>query len=217
MARAFVNGLWSAGGWLVWSRGLLEGALGTWLASPALLLLSAPLTGDDPAGPDAPRTRDTWGEDAKYDLGEVRGAPPAPYPEAWEPGDLPSAYGVDRLMLLVRDPWCVFAYWEVTPGRREAALEALGAEAEGASQILRVYTEGIDADATVDIELPADLGSRYVTVSSPGASCRAEIGLSSASGRFVPLIRSNTVRMPSAAPSRDTSLVWDVIARAPMR
>jgi hypothetical protein len=215
MARAFVNGLWSAGGWVLWGRSLLEGTLGMWLAGPAVLLLPARGVADE--APGAMHRSDAWGEDAKYDLGEAPRGPRLANPEEREAGELPSAYGVDRLTLLARDPWCIFAYWEVTPGRREPALEALGREAEGACQVLRLYAHGADGDATVDVELPVDLGSRYLSVASPGASCRAEIGLSAPSGRFVPLVSSNTVRMPSAAPSNDTSLVWDMVARMPVR
>jgi hypothetical protein len=126
-------------------------------------------------------------------------------------GDLPSAYDTDRITLLARDPFCVFAYWELTPGRREPILEALGDEAEGAFQVLRLYAAASgDTAPTVsyDLELPADLGSRYLTVATPGASCRAEIGLRTAAGRFVPLVSSNTIIMPSAAPSTDTSVRW---------
>ena len=217
-ARALLNGLWSAGGWLTWGRGLLEGAVGTWVASPVLLLLPARLPGAvEPPGAGATQPRDVWDEDAKYDLGDAGCFPRISHSGEGATGDLPSAYGVDRLTLLARDPSSLFAYWEVTPRRREPALAALGPEAEGASQVLRLYADGADADTIVDVELPADLGSRYVTVSNPGASCRAEIGLGTASGRFVPLLSSNTVRMPSAAPSRDTSVVWDVVARAPVR
>jgi hypothetical protein len=218
MARAFLNAVGSPGGWLLWGRGLLEGA-GTWLPGAALVLLSTRLT-DSYARSTEPLTTgawDSWVDDAKYELGEPLRGPRLSPPDEREPGDLPSAYGVDRLTLLVRDPWCLFAYWEVTPERRQQALGALGLDAEGACQVLRLYAHGVDLDATVDVELPADLGSRYLIVSSPGASCRAEIGLSSSSGRFVPLVSSNIVHMPSAAPSSDTSLVWDRVARAPIR
>jgi hypothetical protein len=217
VARAFVSGLEFAGGWLVWSRGLVEGA-GAWLAAPVLLLLPARLAEPaEPPWPGGARDLHAWVEDAKYDLGDAQRGPRVARHEEREPGELPSAYGVDRITLLARDPWCLFAYWEVTPGRREPALEALAYEAEGACQVLRLYATGADVDATVDVELAADLGSRYLTVSSPGASCRAEIGLRTPSGRFVPLVSSNTVRMPSAAPSRDTSLAWDEVPPTPAR
>jgi hypothetical protein len=212
VARTFLNAVGTAGGWLVWGRSWLEGA-GTWLAGPALLLLSARVTHGEAAPSGAMHPWDTWIEDATVDFGETPLAPPG---EA-EPGELPSAYGVDRLMLLARDPWCVFAYWEVTAERRERILASLGPDAEGACQVLRLYARDADLDATVDVELPADLGSRYLAVASPGASCRAEIGLTLPSGRFVPFVASNTVRLPSAAPSTDTSLVWDTVARPPVR
>lgn len=51
------------------------------------------------------------------------------------PGDgrLPAAYGRDILTLLVRDPRCVFAFWELTETTREAVL------ARSAATVLRIY------------------------------------------------------------------------------
>jgi len=49
------------------------------------------------------------------------GAPPA----AVE-GELPLAYGQSRAVLVARDPWWLFAHWEVPPVRRVEVLRALG-------------------------------------------------------------------------------------------
>ena len=45
--------------------------------------------------------------------------------------ELPASYGDDKIALLVRDPWWVYAYWEVTPERERQVvhhLESLGAQ-----------------------------------------------------------------------------------------
>jgi len=51
------------------------------------------------------------------------------------PGEerLPSAYGRDRLTLLVRDPHCVFAFWELTETTRAEG------PARSAETVLRLY------------------------------------------------------------------------------
>lgn len=215
MARTLVAGMESLGGWVVWGRELV-GSVGTWLAGSVLLFVPArgarqSSLPSEPPWPHVPRDVQTFGEDSKYDLGASAQGVRLECRDEREPGELPAAGGTDRITLLARDPFCVFAYWELTPGRRQPALAELGRDAEGACQVLRLYaatTADTAPTVSFDVDLPADLGSRYLTVSSPGASCRAEIGLRTASGRFVPLVSSNTVIMPSAAPSTDTSVRW---------
>lgn len=217
MARALRAGVESVGGWVVRGRALV-GDAGTWL-TPVLLLLPTPFaragsTTAEPPWTAAPSDLQEFAEDSKYDLGVSAASLHTDRHADAEPGDLPSAYDTDRITLLARDPACLFVYWELTPRRRGPALAALGDEADGACQVIRLYaaTTGDTAPTiSCDVELPADLGSRYLTVASPGASCRAEIGLRSAAGRFLPLVSSNTVVLPSAAPSADTSVQWTEI------
>ncbi|MCM8781974.1 MAG: DUF4912 domain-containing protein, partial [Candidatus Omnitrophica bacterium] len=47
-------------------------------------------------------------EEAKYYLG--------PWPEYKSPEEFrfPAGYGDNRIVIMVRDPWWVFAYWEIT-------------------------------------------------------------------------------------------------------
>jgi hypothetical protein len=157
-------------------------------------------------------------EEAKYSLGlpERRTTlPPIPPPSPGrDTGDLPRAYGEDRIALMVRDPWWLFAYWELTPTTRVAALRALGADGEGAREVLRVHDvtlitfTGDNAWQSIDVELPPGADSWYVNVSRPAAAYCAEIGLRMASGRFVALARSNTASTPAASPSGDTTVRW---------
>jgi hypothetical protein len=178
-----------------------------------------------PASPPAPAdVRDDPGgaqarvEEAKYSLGlperraTVPPIPPPPLPR--DAADLPRAYGVDRIGLLARDPWWVFAYWELTPTTRIAALRALGSDGEGAREVLRIHDvtfitfTGDNAWQSIDVELPPGAQSWYVNVAHPAAAYCAEIGLRTAGGRFVALARSNTVHTPPASPSTDASVRW---------
>lgn len=162
-------------------------------------------------------------EQAKYYLGQSPepGRPlaaDAVLPDR-EPGDLPYAYGHDRLVLLPRDPWWVFAYWEVTPAVRGNALRSLGAEAEGARDVLRVYDvtfltfTGANAWFSFDVELTPGADHWYVNVPRPAATYLAEIGLRTRADRFVPLVRSSTVSTPRSAPSADTAVRWVELRR----
>src|SRR5581483_5745739 len=166
-----------------------------------------------PAEPE-PTAPQTEVEEAKYHLGragEQRGA--ARYADR-ETAELPRAYNRDRIVLLPRDPWWAFAYWEITPTTRVRALRALGSDAEGAREVLRVYDvtfltfTGDNAWLSFDVELTPGADRWYLNLGRPAASFCVEIGLRTPGGRFLPLARSNTVTTPRSSPSPDTSVRW---------
>jgi hypothetical protein len=162
-------------------------------------------------------------EEAKYYLGPVAAPPelvPAPAQIVdHENGELPRAYGLDRIVLLPRDPWWLFAYWEATPNTRVHALRTLGAEAEGAREVLRVYDvtfltfTGDNAWRSFDVELPPGADHWYLNVGRPATAFCVEIGLRTPGGRFLALARSNTVTTSRASPSPDTTVRWVQLRR----
>jgi hypothetical protein len=172
--------------------------------------------GEERSGPAVVDLR-ALAEAARFWLGPARAAAP---PAAWgalvdpEPGELPAAYGVDRLVLIPRDPWWIFVFWEITPATREAALAALGTEADEARPMLRVYDvtfvdpRGSNTSLSFDLEIPRGVESWYVNVGRAAASYCTEIGLRTASGRFLPLLRSNVGDTPRATPSPDREVRW---------
>jgi hypothetical protein len=160
-------------------------------------------------------------EEAKYYLGPRRDPAADRYVDR-EEGELPRAYGRDRIVLLPRDPWWVFANWEVTPASRITALRELGAQAEGAREVLRVYDvtfitfTGDNAWLSFDVELTPGADYWYLNVGRPAASFCVELGLRTVGGRFLPLVRSNVVTTPRSSPSPDTTVRWvDLAPGAP--
>ncbi len=222
LAEALGTGLELVGGWLDCGRSVAR-RIGAQVVDPLARLAGlgpAPhaATGDPPpadepgGGEAAPHSQV---EEAKYYLGPR--APAARYADR-ESGELPRAYGCDRIVLLPRDPWWVFTYWEITPTTRVQALRALGAEAEGARELLRVYDvtfitfTGDNAWQSFDVELPPGADRWYLNVGRPAASFCVEIGLATPGGRFLPLARSNVVTTPRATPSPDTTVRWVEVA-----
>ena len=115
---------------------------------------------------------------------------------------LPLSYGEDKLVLLVRDPWWLFTYWEVTPGRREEAEREL--RHSGHRQwktVLRVFdvtqSSLSKSRSFFDIELNFYTDNWYVDVGLPDREWMAQIGLRTADGVFFALVTSNRVRTPS--------------------
>jgi hypothetical protein len=144
-------------------------------------------------------------EDAKFFTGHTA-APPAAVDR--EAGTLPRAYGFDRAVLVPRDPWWLFAYWEITPLTRVTALRALGEEAEGASEMLRLHADADGGPVVVDVALPSGTERWHLEAGRPATRFRVEVGLRTRSGRFVPLVASGVVDTPPAGPSADTTVRW---------
>ena len=176
-----------------------------------------PTSDGDERGVPPPSDLRERAESARFWLGSSQ---PVPAPAVGgalvdpEPDELPAHYGADRAVLVARDPWWVFVFWEIAPATREAALSALGPEAVDARPMLRVYDvtfvdpRGSNTALSFDVDIPRDAESWYVNVGRPAATYCAEIGLRTPSGRFLPLLRSNTASTPRVTPAADREVRW---------
>src|SRR5262249_47851538 len=73
-------------------------------------------------------------ERAKFDIGIQTKDLSAKVPK-----DLPQGYGKDRVVAMVRDPYWLHVYWELTHQSIQRAEAALGQDWHGAKPILRLY------------------------------------------------------------------------------
>jgi hypothetical protein len=121
-------------------------------------------------------------------------SPPDIEPLPLEPGELPTSYGRNRLVLLPVDPYLLYAYWELAGDAPPTA---------GARPVLR-FEETPGRPFDVEVDLAA--GNWYVHLWSAGKSYRAELGVRSEDGAFVSLAHSNTVQTPSAGPAPQLSV-----------
>ena len=126
-------------------------------------------------------------------------------PLAFVTGQLPDLGQDNRLVLMAVDPYLVYAYWNLTSARVEAA-RALFEQDELESQVLRFHdTTGIDFNGAncgscFDVKIDLDAGKWYVRLWSPERRYCADIGLRGKDGRLVALVRSNLVETPAAWP-----------------
>ncbi|MEW6424970.1 MAG: DUF4912 domain-containing protein [Bacillota bacterium] len=135
-------------------------------------------------------------------------APPA------EP-ELPHYYGVDRLVLLARDPYWLYAYWEITATKQEEFTAAYGPAAWTNSRpVLRVYdVTGVNPDkqtvaSYVDIGINEEADNWHINVGEPDHTFYVDLGRRFPDGRFVTLLRSNVVTTPRASLSERTDEEW---------
>ncbi|MFH0913474.1 MAG: DUF4912 domain-containing protein [Candidatus Omnitrophota bacterium] len=137
--------------------------------------------------------------------------------------ELPSEYGQDRFVLQVRDPWWIYAYWEIKSQTFRGLINKLGDDFYKARRILRVYDvshiifNGQNAHRFFDIQIPDYANSWYIDTSGPGRSWCVDLGLLLPDGRFIMVLRSNTVTTPIDGPSWITDEEWmipeDMFAR----
>src|SRR6516164_5415451 len=123
------------------------------------------------------------------------------------PKDLPGGYGKDRIVCLVRDPYWLHCYWEITRHAIQRAEAALAQEWHGARPILRLldvttsYITNTTESIVKDIEIHGGANNWYVEVQNPPRSYRIDIGYLSRGGQFYVLARSNVVSTPRAGMS----------------
>jgi len=139
------------------------------------------------------------------------------------PQELPEQYGQDKIVLQVRDPWWIHAYWEISGSTYERLNNELKDEFYRAKRILRVYDvsqiifDGKNAHRFFDIQINEGASNWYIDTAGPGRSWCVDLGLLLTDGRFIMLVRSNTVCNPIDGPSWITDEEWmipeDMFAR----
>jgi uncharacterized protein len=97
----------------------------------------------------------------------------------------------DRLVVMVRGPYWLHAYWELTPAGVVRAQAALGEQWHTAKPMLRLIKVSATGSSTSaervarDIPIHGGVKNWYIDVSNPPETYRLEIGYLAASGRFL--------------------------------
>lgn len=128
-------------------------------------------------------------------------------------------HGKDRLVLMVRGPFWLHAYWELTRQSVERARAALGQYWHAAHPILRLFE--VDRDGTTsasrrvvrDIEIHGGVNDWYIDVHEPPKSFQMDIGYLTPDGKFVAMCRSNVVSTPPLGSVNATDGNWAEVAR----
>jgi uncharacterized protein len=122
----------------------------------------------------------------------------------------------DRMVLMVRGPHWLHAFWEIVPRSIERAQSALGQEWHGARPVLRLLRienglQGSPSEQVVrEIDIHGGVKNWFIDVREP-LRCRVEIGYLASSGRFHALARSNAVSTPAASQCDTLDAHWGEI------
>ncbi len=130
------------------------------------------------------------------------------------PRRLQGGHSKDRIVVVVRDPYWVHAFWELTHQSVQRAEAALGQDWHNSKPILRICdVSAQDTTSTAerivrDINVHGGCNNWYVEVAQPPKSYRLDIGYLSKRGQFYVLARSNVVTPPKAGMSDSIDENW---------
>jgi hypothetical protein len=115
----------------------------------------------------------------------------------------------DRLVLVLRDPYWVQAYWEVTKSTVQRAKVALAGHWFSARPVLRlleICNEGhtnATEELVEEIVIHGGVKNWFIHLKKPGHSYRVAIGYRSADGRFHLIAKSNQIHSPDRSAGFD--------------
>ena len=121
--------------------------------------------------------------------------------------ELPQSYNKDKLVLMVRDPFWGFAYWEVSDNTRN------NNGLNDKNLVLRMYDITVSGNANspdsyFDIQLNHEAGNWYIKFPAPNHSFIADYGYIGQDGNFVTILRSNAVTTPREDVSDQVDEEW---------
>jgi hypothetical protein len=116
----------------------------------------------------------------------------------------------DRLVVMVRGPYWLHAYWELAARSVGRAQSAMGPHWHTTRPVLRVYRVSSEGTAILDrdIQIHGGVNHWYISVDDPPSQFRMEIGYLAPDGRFFCLARSNSVTTPPGGTSDSVDRNW---------
>ncbi len=127
---------------------------------------------------------------------------------------IPPGYDDNKVVLMVRDPWTIFSYWEVKKEYEEKIKREIHSKGfEIQKSILRVYdvTDGesdLDSKVAFCFDLRDWADRWYIHCGSDGRRWLVDVGIMCTNGAFFCLVRSNVVETPRHAMSDVFDYDW---------
>ena len=112
-------------------------------------------------------------------------------------------YGETQVLVFLRDPHCLYTYWEITPDRVESVRREWKGEFEGSFLVLRLFKTGHDGQPWLVEEVRVEPGerNRYLELKEPGGNYFVEIAQKAPSGLLRVYARSKLLATYAAGDS----------------
>ncbi|PHR87053.1 MAG: DUF4912 domain-containing protein [Blastopirellula sp.] len=124
----------------------------------------------------------------------------------------------DRMIVMVRDPFWLHVYWEVTRQSVDRVRAAMAEHWHGAKPVLQlIEVDGGSTTSTAErvvreIEIHGGVKNWYIDVVDPPKSYRVLLGYVGVDERFYPMVRSNVVTTPRPGTSDEIDGNWTGVA-----
>ncbi|GAB4168017.1 MAG: hypothetical protein Kow00108_00870 [Calditrichia bacterium] len=150
--------------------------------------------------------------EAKFDLGPIE-----KYPQLKKYKDVPDSYGQNKIVLMVRDPYWVFSYWELSPDYLNDFFHQNHLVYEDKEYVLRLYkvsdsTDDVNEKEYLDFPLHSMTNKYYMNVPSPDCQYVVDFGVKVKGSRFYTILRSNRAYVPRDTMSPRTDEQWITLA-----
>ncbi len=132
---------------------------------------------------------------------------PAPEPVPVEYYPLPFGYGDHRIVVMARDPYWLYTYWEINPSVMAEIAAGYGPDWSDNSPALRIY-EAASGHSLFDIPLAHHDANWYINVNQPDQTYFVDYGFCLPDGRFITVVRSNLVTTPRDSISGNIDEEW---------
>jgi hypothetical protein len=146
---------------------------------------------------------------------------PSPQPQvAAEPREsftLPYSYNVTKIVLMVRDPYWAYVYWDIDEAKYKEVQYLMQAHGGRIKTILRVYDvtdvefNGFNSHRTFDVDVNLEAKAWYIHTSVPDRDYLVDIGLLDDHGKFYLIARSNRMRTPRDTMSNVIDENWMMV------
>ncbi|MBN1383883.1 MAG: DUF4912 domain-containing protein [Elusimicrobia bacterium] len=132
---------------------------------------------------------------------------------------IPERYNEDRLIILPRDPHWIFAYWDLADRTVQKTRKKYGKDIFESSRFaLRLHDitgikkfSGSNSHSYKEIIINNTARSWYIDVENPGKKYCVQLGLKTKDGRFISLLISNSIVMPTGRVSDVIDEQWMLI------
>jgi len=124
---------------------------------------------------------------------------------------LPEGYGSTEAVLLPRDPFWMFTYWEISENTLNRLIKEIGVDNfEKSKKVIRVYKIGDNgmSDGFFDVPIVLEAKNWYINVSECGKTYECEIGIITPDGRYIGIVKTNRVTLPKSSVSDVIDEKW---------
>jgi len=132
---------------------------------------------------------------------------------------IPERYNEDILVILPRDPYWIFAYWDVSDKTSEQLKKKYGRDIfEKSNFVLRVHDitgfkkfSGSKSRKFKEMSINLNTRNWYINVENPGRTYCVQLGLKTKGGRFIQILLSNIINVPVGRVSDATGEQWMLV------